>query len=182
MSFYKVWASRKPKGTASSFVADKGDLFYDDDDNRLRIGDGVTPGGVPVTTDTSIDLSALAESLIPATDATNDLGKDGSAWRSLYLSDVGLFVGDKQIQVDSSNNLILPAGTQVQDANGGLLAVGTEVDGAQLNLNLFLNDLRDVYASNPAEGSILQRQQGNWISTNNVVTSSGELVIEGGIY
>lgn len=182
MSFYKVWASRKPKGTAANYIAGKGDLFYDDDDNQLRMGDGVTPGGVAITTDTNIDLSALAKSLIPANDATNDLGKDGSAWRSLYLSDLGLFVGDKQITVDSSNNLVLPAGTQVQDGTGNLRPVGSDVDASQLNLNLYLNDLLDVYAPNPNEGSILQRQQGNWISTNNVVTSSGELVIEGGIY
>jgi len=182
MSFYKVWASRKPKGSAANFVAEKGELFYDDDDNRLRMGDGVTPGGVPVTTDTNIDLSALVQNVVPAQDATNDLGANGKSWQTLYLSDQGLYVGDKQILIDGNNNLVLPEGTQVRTADGELLPVGSEIDVSQLNLQIYLNDLQDVYAPNPAEGSILQRQNNQWAATNNVTTSSGELVIAGEIY
>ena len=48
MSLQQLFTSRKPY-TATTFVAGKGKMFYDETSGALRIGDGTTPGGKPIT-------------------------------------------------------------------------------------------------------------------------------------
>jgi hypothetical protein len=48
MAFYKIKSGRvNGVRDAIQYVAPYGQIFYDDEDNMLRIGDGVTPGGTP---------------------------------------------------------------------------------------------------------------------------------------
>ena len=47
-SLQQLFTSRKPYD-ASTFVAGKGKIFYDETSGALRIGDGTTPGGKPIT-------------------------------------------------------------------------------------------------------------------------------------
>lgn len=49
MPIQKVKSGRVITVNADSFVGDKGLLFYDEDVPVLRLGDGVTPGGVIVS-------------------------------------------------------------------------------------------------------------------------------------
>ena len=64
MSMYKVWASYKPTADAANFVGDKGDIFYTDD-GKLKISDGIQAGGIAITTDSTVDMSALTQSIEP---------------------------------------------------------------------------------------------------------------------
>ena len=48
MAFYKIKSGRvNGVRDAIQYIAPYGQIFYDDEDNKLRIGDGVTPGGNP---------------------------------------------------------------------------------------------------------------------------------------
>jgi hypothetical protein len=49
MALYKIGTARKPTAELDSFVGEVGDLFYSQEDSRLRISDGETPGGILVT-------------------------------------------------------------------------------------------------------------------------------------
>lgn len=182
MSMYKVWASYKPTADVTNFVGDKGEIFYGDD-GRIKISDGVTSGGVSVTTDSTVDMSALLQSIQPATDETFDLGSPTKAWQALYVgADNGLYVGTQQIKTNSTNQLILPVGTQVTQGDGTLLPVGNTVDPSQINLQVYIESLINTDTTNSQEGALLQLQSGNWTGTNTIDTQSGELVITGGIY
>jgi len=49
MTIHKIKAGRVPGAIADDFVGDLGTLFYSEELGDLRIGDGITPGGVPIS-------------------------------------------------------------------------------------------------------------------------------------
>ena len=54
MAVYDFFLSRNSKPTAANYVGHKGRMFYDADEKVLRISDGSTPGGFPVTPTTLV--------------------------------------------------------------------------------------------------------------------------------
>jgi hypothetical protein len=50
MPLQKVKSARVITVSADSFVGDKGLLFFDEDVPTLRLGDGITPGGIVIST------------------------------------------------------------------------------------------------------------------------------------
>ena len=46
MAFYKIWASRVKNASVEDFIGEQGLLFYDDTDGIIRLGDGITRGGI----------------------------------------------------------------------------------------------------------------------------------------
>ena len=49
MPILKIQAGRVVNTTVDTYVAQHGTIFYDEDTGQLRLGDGVTPGGSPIT-------------------------------------------------------------------------------------------------------------------------------------
>ena len=49
MTIQKIRSSRVTSITADEFLADKGMIFYNEDLGDLRLGDGVTMGGIPLS-------------------------------------------------------------------------------------------------------------------------------------
>ena len=72
------------------FIGNEGDLFYDPNTASLRISDGVTPGGIPVTGVSTIS-GPINFSLIPDADATYDIGAPTLQWRDLYVSNQSIY-------------------------------------------------------------------------------------------
>lgn len=69
------------------------------------------------------DLESLGSSIIPDLDETRDLGSSSKVWRSIYLKDDGLHIGDATITAVGSS-IDLPLGTTV---NGGPINVPDEL-------------------------------------------------------
>lgn len=46
---YKIFPEKLGNANASTFVGDKGEIFYDPTVGLLKLSDGVTPGGIPIT-------------------------------------------------------------------------------------------------------------------------------------
>lgn len=187
MGLYKIWASYKPGGVESTFVGQKGDLWYSFVDPRLRISDGVTPGGIILSAGGggAVNLTQITSNVSPATSATYDLGGTNSAWRDLYLAADGTFyIGTESIYVDqTTGQLILPVGTQVRQTDGSLKPAGVDL----VDVDLYLEDLLNIDTSNGVDGSILQLQrngnnQQTWTATNVLTTPDGDLFITGGTY
>jgi len=49
MALYKIGAAHKPTAELDTFRGEAGDLFYSEQDVRLRISDGETLGGILIT-------------------------------------------------------------------------------------------------------------------------------------
>jgi hypothetical protein len=99
MSIKKIWGSRV-KTDAATYIADDGLIFYDEVDGELRLGDGVTPGGVAISVRADL---IVAQRLTPGED--NDdaygLGDETHRWWDLHIGDGGIhyngFSGRPQI-------------------------------------------------------------------------------------
>ena len=88
MSIKKIWGSRV-QATGSTYIADAGLIFYDEADGELRLGDGVTPGGVAISVRADL---ITAQSLLPEVDNTEDydLGSPTRRWHHLFIGDGGI--------------------------------------------------------------------------------------------
>lgn len=128
MSFYKIWSSFKTKGDAATYVGDLGRIWYSEADPRLRIGDGVTPGGTliyntgaPVYNTTTVTTSSY-------TLATDDyyVGINYAGVCTVTLPTSAVAGRQITIKDESGNcnvNNIVLVGTIDNDAGGATLAV-----------------------------------------------------------
>jgi len=191
MALYKIGAARKPTAELDTFVGEVGDLFYSEEDTRLRISDGATPGGIIVTTqalggDSDIDLSAVAQHIVPAEADVYDLGSEDLRWRDLYLSGNTLYIGGVAISRDPvTNTLTLPAGTKVASnvqGRGPTEVATTAITADDLELQLYLEDLINIDVTNRQEGSLLQYRNNTWTAVNDISTSNVEILLNGGTY
>jgi hypothetical protein len=100
MSIKKIWGSRVNSVGGSTYVAEAGLIFYDEVDGELRLGDGVTPGGVAISVRADL---IVAQRLTPALDNNNayGLGDETHRWWDLHIGDGGVhyngFSGRPQI-------------------------------------------------------------------------------------
>jgi len=196
MALYKIGAARKPTAELASFVGEVGDLFYSEEDPRLRISDGSTPGGIFVTTSVlsgdnsgptnNIDLSAIAQHIVPAEADVYDLGSEDLRWRDLYLSGNTLYIGGIAISRDpATNTLTLPPGTRVASEIEGRAPTEiatTAITQEDLQLQLYLEDLLNIDVTNRQEGSLLQYRGSNWTAVNDITTDTVEITLNGGTY
>tara|TARA_Y100000004_G_scaffold103994_1_gene116673 strand:+ start:40 stop:1203 length:1164 start_codon:yes stop_codon:yes gene_type:complete len=60
---------------------------------------------------TDVDLSAVAQNIVPDVDGTRDLGTSSKKWRDLYVSGSSIVLGTTTLAVDGTGNLtVTPAG------------------------------------------------------------------------
>ena len=58
-----------------------------------------------------VDLSAVAQNIVPDADGTRDLGTSSKKWRDLYVSGSSIVMGSTTLAVDGTGNLtVTPAG------------------------------------------------------------------------
>jgi hypothetical protein len=88
MTIKKIWGSRV-QADGATFIADDGLIFYDENDGELRLGDGVTPGGVAISVRADL---IVAQRLTPALDNNNayGLGDETHRWWDLHIGDGGV--------------------------------------------------------------------------------------------
>lgn len=60
------------------------------------------------TTSSSVNLSALSQSIIPDTNEAYDLGSATNKFRDLYLSSATIYLGNSRISTDASGNIAVP--------------------------------------------------------------------------
>jgi hypothetical protein len=88
MSIKKIWGSRV-QADGATFIAEEGLIFYDETDGELRLGNGVTPGGVAISVRADL---IVAQRLTPGVDNNNayGLGDETKRWWDLHIGDGGV--------------------------------------------------------------------------------------------
>jgi hypothetical protein len=78
--------------------------------NRITLGSDTTTGyiraQVLASAASAVDLSAVDQDIIPATDVTYDIGSSSYRWRDLYLSGSTIDLGGAQIKTDDTTGSI----------------------------------------------------------------------------
>jgi hypothetical protein len=93
MTIRKIEAGRVITQTINTFIGQAGTIFYDEVTGELRLSDGVTPGGIPLTGGSVTNLSAVTTNIVPATTGIYSIGTPTSQWSTLYLSSSSLYLG-----------------------------------------------------------------------------------------
>lgn len=93
MAIQKLFTSRVRNTLGTTFVGERGRLFYDELTGSLRLSDGVTPGGNPIHIHAANTI--YDHSIIPAADNTYDLGSELLRWRSVYIGPGTLYIQDQ---------------------------------------------------------------------------------------
>lgn len=55
MAVEKIWSSKSRKSDFSTYIGQKGEIFFNPDNGAIRLSDGVTPGGNPVASEGTIE-------------------------------------------------------------------------------------------------------------------------------
>jgi hypothetical protein len=142
--------SRRNYDDGNTRIGETDRLWYDSITQTIRISDGVTPGGIVITGGGSsggsssgssdVNLSAVAQHIVPALDVTYDLGSTDKKWRDLYLSGNTIYLGNATIQeVDGAVNLpenskingkIIPTDfSELSDSSNTLTTFKDNIDG-----------------------------------------------------
>ena len=89
-AFAKIRAGRVNTLPFNQFIGEAGHLFYDVTNGEIRLSNGVTPGGLPITITASTISTA---SILP--DADNDpaygLGSETYRWHHAHIGDGGIY-------------------------------------------------------------------------------------------
>ena len=120
-SVYRVFVEKLGGADAATFVGNAGELFWDPTTQSLKISDGTTAGGQPLSSSLQ---GTMTGSIIPDTNDAYDIGSAEFKIRDLYVS-------DGSIHTESGNNLSF--------YDGNLTWGGDEV--------IMLNDLKEMMAT-----------------------------------
>lgn len=92
MATHKLFTSRI-QIPANTFIGEKGRMFYDETSGNLRISDGQTAGGQPVSLNVNI---VTSESIVPETDNLYGIGSPELRWNHLHIGDGGIYFDGNQ--------------------------------------------------------------------------------------
>ena len=88
---YKLFADKMPR-VASTYIGNAGEIFYDPAIGFLRLSDGTTPGGQPLTID---EANVIKDgNIIPSVDNTYTLGSPTQRWAAVYIGPGSLYIQD----------------------------------------------------------------------------------------
>jgi hypothetical protein len=110
MAFYKIKSGRvNGIRDAVQYIAPFGQIFYDDEDNKLRIGDGVTPGGnpafIPVATSSTIGGIKLGPGVVLNSEGQILIDSEGLSFSfGDFSGTVGTYTDDTDYALLSSLN------------------------------------------------------------------------------
>lgn len=111
-------------GVPSTSDLESGEIGLNTSNNQLYINIGGTITSVSSSGGGSVDLSAVAQDIIPDADGTRDLGSSSKKWADLHLSGSTIFIGSAKIKASQD---------RLTDADDNFLAITNE-EGAPIRL------------------------------------------------
>lgn len=105
-SLLKIQAGRVSNVSADTYVGDDELLWYDQT-GILRLGDGVTPGGIPLNLGGAGTTSTVFNNFLPGITDLYNLGSPTRQWKTLYLSSSTFFVGGNTVTISNSGTLFI---------------------------------------------------------------------------
>ena len=128
MPVQQLFTSRINSANASSYVGDQGRMFYNESTGELRLSDGSTPGGTPISIVANV---ITAGSLLPTTDDLYSLGTSELRWAHIHLASdpIGIYFSNNTLGIDGSGSLSYNSGTgnvafgNIQFNNGAVQSI-----------------------------------------------------------
>lgn len=159
MAISKIWSSYKPVSDLNTYVGETGEIFYDENTGELRISNGVTPGGLPIsgsvtiTNAVELDADTIAElkdgvELGPTTLAALE-NIEATINGDVNVSDITVAGGT--ITVDNAEDNPVPvSGTVTVD--GGAISIDNFPATQTVDGDVSVSNLVDVNVIQPTNG------------------------------
>lgn len=149
-STFRAYTEKLGATEASNFIGNEGDLFYDPNTSTLRVSNGVTPGGIPVS-------GGGGGGGISLTDLSVSSTAPGTAALS-YDNITGVF---------SYTPPDLTSYAQTSSLNisnwDTAYSWGNHADAGYLT-SVALNDVTDVTLTSPSNGQVLKYDGAGWVN------------------
>lgn len=206
MSIQKLFTSRSNKTTGSTYVGERGHIFYDETGGQLRLSDGHTPGGLPIlVASTTANLGNLyvAGSTISTVNPNEDLNLNSNGTGNVnivgslriltstgYYSTTPVLSASQAGNVTVNGNLITNGTTYFVGptihqgsiiTNGNLIVNGQSYFVGSVTEVGNLNVSGNANIAGPASYYGLQTTYGATVFNGNV-TTNGNINIAGNLY
>jgi hypothetical protein len=157
----ELWSTRKNNADPFTFVGDFERIFYNPVTKSIRVSDGNTPGGIPISEGGSGSAEALYTSITPPA-GTNGLLWFNPSTDTLYVASDGVWV-----EVGSSGSegavTLYSTTTPAADVNGrlwynpntGILSIVVDAAWVAINSVPDITDIAGIEIVNPAAGDAL---------------------------
>ena len=165
---FKIRASYKPTAEVDTFVGEHGLLFYNEQDRKLRISDGETPGGIIINSDAVSNIVGFTIdeinqvvylngdwNFLPTDADSQSLGSADNFWKDLYISDGTIYFGPSGLKIEidpSTNSISLPDNTVLRnDASGTVrpIASSTDITTLQNSITNLSNTVDNLVTGSP---------------------------------
>jgi hypothetical protein len=157
MPIQKIKSGRVLSPEVNEYVGNKGQIFFDEDTGELRLSDGITVGGIPLTSN-----GGLSDVLVSDPQSGQTLQYDGVNWINVNPGSVGLSAAT------STQLGGVKIGNNINVSLSGTISVTT---GAGINRVI---DIPDVNSNGLADGSVLiyNAAMNRWDLTNSFESDS----------
>ena len=116
---------KRISGVPSTSDLESGEIGLNTSNNQLYVNIGGTITAVSGGGGGSVDLSAVAQDIVPDSDDARDLGSSSKKWAELYLSGSTIFLGNAKIKANSAG--------EITDKDDNKLAIANE-EGAPIRM------------------------------------------------
>tara|TARA_B100001093_G_scaffold499814_1_gene549486 strand:+ start:1202 stop:1729 length:528 start_codon:yes stop_codon:yes gene_type:complete len=116
---------KRVSGVPSTSDLESGEIGLNTSNNQLYVNIGGTITAVSGGGGGSVDLSAVAQDIVPDSDDARDLGSSSKKWAELHLSGSTIFLGNAKIKANSAG--------EITDKDDNKLAIANE-EGAPIRM------------------------------------------------
>ena len=190
MPVQQLFTSRINSANASSYVGDQGRMFYNESTGELRLSDGSTPGGTPISIVANV---ITAGSLLPTTDDLYSLGTEQLRWAHIHLASdpVGIYFGNNTLGIDGSGSLSYNSGTgnvvfgNIQFNNGAVQSIAYVPGSLTSNLIPAADNTVNLGNSNHRFADLYLGYRGLFLADTvtdqniNITANAGTLYLDG---
>jgi len=154
-----------------------GEITVDTQVNSIRIHDGSTLGGHPITS--AIDTSQpVTGNLIPSANVAYSLGSQTYQWKDLWVSSNTIYIGGTPLSINSSGNLLVNGNVVSGSGGGNSLINGNNIVSLDSNGGLNLANVGLIRAPNNGAGAINLASdyfvQMQWSANSNTVDPNAD--------
>lgn len=136
----------------------RGEIYFDQDSNTIRIYDGITQGGIELLRADLENLTAQISSVVLGENPPSGVDP-GTIWFNTSTGQIFIFYSD-----GTSSQWVQPSTSVIGGGGGG---------GATA-----INDLTDVIVTSPSTGQVLKYNGTNWVNDTDI-TSGGSVNLDG---
>ena len=190
MAIQQLFTSRIRAGNFSTYIGEQGRMFYNESNGELRLSDGHTPGGTPISIVANV---ITAGSLLPTSDNLYSLGTAELRWSHIHLDSAAasIYFSANTLGLDNTGSLSYNSGTgnvafgNVKFNNGYTQSIAYIPGSLTSNLTPATDNIISLGNSNHRYSNLYLGYQGLFLADTttdqniNITANAGTLYLNG---